>query len=226
MKKYQTLLLILLMLLALGINPLFAQIKIPTGYTVLNESANGKAMDVVSLYFDNDKLADTAVIVTDNTTGKNKLLIYLSATKQVVTMDLGSRYEDFPIYLLPLKVRKNVIEYSYIESGTAHFGHFLKLRYHAEKQKIQVIGYDTEEKISPVEYLKTSANLITGKYIIHRENVDTQKTTVLSGTDKRLKNPIFLGKMSSFQVYHAVYEEIIKHKAQEAIKHAKQYEQP
>ena len=106
---------------------------------------------------------------------------------------------DFSIYPVQIKARKNVIEFGYFEDGTAAFGRFIKLRYNSKKEQIQVIGYDVEYKSSPTEYINKSYNLITGDYIVKRtyyegsKKINTQK---FSGKNDFFKNVVFIENLN------------------------------
>ncbi len=206
MKKYFAIIIMLM-----GINISFAQIKIPNGYTIVTDSpASGKTMGEVSLYFDTDKIKDTAVIVQSDENYEYALLIYLSSLNKTIHFSLGDRYGgEFSLYPVPLKIRKNVIEYCYFEDGTARFMHRVKLRYNPKKQKVQTIGYDTSERLNPETELQTSMNLLTGKYLIRLFDIEKQTTKEWARFDKRLQQPIFIENKTSFSLYETVFEKVV-----------------
>lgn len=174
----------------------FSQIKIPEGYTVLKESpSNGKKMEPIMILFDHDSVKDTALIVQNESEfSKYKLLIGLSSLKKQYEIDVLST-SGFSIYPLQLKARKKVIEYGYYEDGTAAFGRFIKLRFNAKRNTIQVIGYDSESKVAPSEYLNKSYNLLTGQYILKRTTFNQANEKVVkefSGKNTHFKNKVFI----------------------------------
>lgn len=172
------------------------ELTIPEGYSELKESpSNGKAIEKVGLNFDNDALKDEALLIQNDSKDSNfKLLIYLTSSKKQYEVDLIST-NDFGIYPMPLKTSKNVIEFGYFEDGTAAFGRFIKLRYHTEKEKIQVIGYDSGYRATPSLHIDKSYNLLTGKYSVKKTNFnDAEKGKIeeFSGKNEVFKKKVFL----------------------------------
>lgn len=174
----------------------FAQIKIPKGYSELKESpANGRKIDKVTILFDNDAIKDVLMLIKNDTAFSSyKLLIYLSSFQKQFEVELFST-NDFSIYPVQLKSNKNTVQFGYFEDGTATFGRFVTLRFNATKNKIQVIGYDTGYKASPTEHIDKSYNLLTGKYIVKRTNINlngTKKIQEFSGKNDMFKNVVFI----------------------------------
>ena len=194
MKSTLTLLLLLTSLFS------FSQITIPNGFSEVTKSpSNGKKMEKIFMLFDNDSINDTAILAQDKSEFSSyKLLIFLSNKNKTYEINLIS-LNDFSIYPVQIKARKNVIEFGYFEDGTAAFGRFIKLRYNSKKEQIQVIGYDVEYKSSPTEYINKSYNLITGDYIVKRtyyegsKKINTQK---FSGKNDFFKNVVFIENLN------------------------------
>jgi hypothetical protein len=190
MKSTLTLLLLLTSLFS------FSQITIPNGFSEVTKSpSNGKKMEKIFMLFDNDSINDTAILAQDKSEFSSyKLLIFLSNKNKTYEINLIS-LNDFSIYPVQIKARKNVIEFGYFEDGTAAFGRFIKLRYNSKKEQIQVIGYDVEYKSSPTEYINKSYNLITGDYIVKRTYYEGSKkinTQEFSGKNDFFKNVVFI----------------------------------
>ena len=194
MKSTLTLLLLLTSLFS------FSQITIPNGFSEVTKSpSNGKKMEKIFMLFDNDSINDTAILAQDKSEFSSyKLLVFLSNKNKTYEINLIS-LNDFSIYPLQIKARKNVIEFGYFEDGTAAFGRFIKLRYNSKKEQIQVIGYDVEYKSSPTEYINKSYNLITGDYIVKRTYNDESKkisTEKFSGKNIFFKNAVFIENLN------------------------------
>ena len=194
MKSTLTLLLLLTSLFS------FSQITIPNGFSEVTKSpSNGKKMEKIFMLFDNDSINDTAILAQDKSEFSSyKLLIFLSNKNKTYEINLIS-LNDFSIYPVQIKARKNVIEFGYFEDGTAAFGRFIKLRYNSKKEQIQVIGYDVEYKSSPTEYINKSYNLITGDYIVKRTYYDESKkisTEKFSGKNIFFKNAVFIENLN------------------------------
>lgn len=190
MKSTLTLLLLLTSLFS------FSQITIPNGFSEVTKSpSNGKKMEKIFILFDNDSINDTAILAQDKSEFSSyKLLIFLSNKNKTYEINLIS-LNDFSIYPVQIKARKNVIEFGYFEDGTAAFGRFIKLRYNSKKEQIQVIGYDVEYKSSPTEYINKSYNLITGDYIVKKTYYEGSKkinTQEFSGKNDFFKNVVFI----------------------------------
>lgn len=190
MKSTLTLLLLLTSLFS------FSQITIPNGFSEVTKSpSNGKKIEKFFMLFDNDSINDTAILAQDKSEFSSyKLLIFLSNKNKTYEINLIS-LNDFSIYPVQIKARKNVIEFGYFEDGTAAFGRFIKLRYNSKKEQIQVIGYDVEYKSSPTEYINKSYNLITGDYIVKRTYYEGSKkinTQEFSGKNDFFKNVVFI----------------------------------
>ena len=171
-------------------------IKIPNGYAELMKSpASGKVMGRLLFDFDNDSENDIATIVQHQSEfSAYKLLIFLTTSKKQYEVDLYST-NGFSVYPVPLETSGNMLEFGYFEDGTAAFGRFLKLRYNAKLEKIQVIGYDCGYRASPSEHVDKSYNLLTGKYIVKRtsyEESDKGKTVEFSGKNEYFKNNVFI----------------------------------
>lgn len=177
-----------------------AQVNIPDGFSEVIESpSNGKKMEQVFLNFDTDNIIDTVLLV-ENTSehSKYKVLLYLSSQNKTFEIVLIS-LNEMSIYPVQIKARKNVIEFGYYEDGTANFGRFIKLRYNALKNQIQIIGYDVSYKSSPTEYISKSYNLITAKYIVKRTYYDDNKIVKVqefTGTNDFFKNIVFLENLN------------------------------
>lgn len=174
----------------------FSQIKIPIGFLELTESpANGRKIDKIFLNFDDDSINDIAVLVQDNSGFPSyKLVLFLTSQNKTFEIDLIS-LNDFSIYPVQIKVKKNVVEFGYYEEGTAAFGRFIKLRYNTKKNQIQVIGYDVTYKSSQTEYIDKSYNLVTGKYIVKRTYYDENSKVNIqefSGKNDFFKNNVFV----------------------------------
>ena len=174
----------------------FSQIKIPIGFLELTESpANGRKIDKIFLNFDDDSINDIAVLVHDNSGFPSyKLVLFLTSQNKTFEIDLIS-LNDFSIYPVQIKVKKNVVEFGYYEEGTAAFGRFIKLRYNTKKNQIQVIGYDVTYKSSQTEYIDKSYNLVTGKYIVKRTYYDENSKVNIqefSGKNDFFKNNVFV----------------------------------
>jgi hypothetical protein len=173
-----------------------AQMKIPEEYSEVTQSpSNGNKMEKIVMSFDNDTITDTIVLVEDiSEFSKYKLLLFLTSQNKTFEIDLIS-LNEFSIYPVQIKARKNVIEFGYYEDGTANFGRFIKLRYNTTKNQIQVIGYDIEYKSSPTQYVKKSYNLITGNYIVKKNHYNENgKVNVqeFSGKNNSFKNNVFV----------------------------------
>jgi hypothetical protein len=172
----------------------FSQIKIPNGFSEVTKSpSNGKKIEKVVLNFDDDNLLDEAVLV-ENEFSNYKLLMYLTSLQKQYEVDLLST-NYAAIYPIPLKTNKNVIQFGYFEDGTATFGRFIKIRFYAETQQIQVIGYDCSYKSSPTSSIEKSYNLLTGKYKVKRINyneIGKATTEEFSGENNYFKNNVFL----------------------------------
>jgi len=173
-----------------------AFIKIPEDFTELTESpSNGRKMDRLSFYFDDDSLKDIATVVENKSEfSKYKLLIYLTNLKKQYEIDLYST-NDFSIYPVQLEISKNTLQFGYFEDGTSAFGRFIKLRYNPDVKKVQVIGYDSGYRASPSEHIDKSYNLLTGKYIVKRTNYDESdegKVVEFSGKNDYFKNKVFI----------------------------------
>lgn len=178
----------------------FSQLKIPKGYSELNESpANGRKIEKVEMLFDNDESKDILMLIKNDTEfSKYKLLIYLTSLKKQFEIDLYNS-NDFSIYPVQLKTIKNSIEFGYFEDGTSTFGRFVKLRFNNTNQKIQVIGYDSGYKSSPTEHIDKSYNLLTGKYVVKRTTIDEKekaKTQEFFGKDDYFKNNVFVDDLN------------------------------
>jgi len=194
MKSTLTLLLLLTSLFS------FSQITIPNGFSEVTKSpSNEKKMEKIFMLFDNDSINDTAILAQDKSEFSSyKLLVFLSNKNKTYEINLIS-LNEFSIYPVQIKARKNVIEFGYFEDGTAAFGRFIKLRYNSKKEQIQVIGYDVEYKSSPTEYINKSYNLITGDYIVKRtyyegsKKINTQK---FSGKNDFFKNVVFIENLN------------------------------
>lgn len=190
MKSTLTFLLLLISLFS------FSQIKIPVGFSEVTKSpASGKNIEKIFMNFDNDSLKDEALLIQNTSEISNyKLLIYLTSLKKQFEIDLVST-NDATIYPVPLKNYKNVIEFGYFEDGTAAFGRFIKLRYHSETQKTQVIGYDCGYKSSPTLHIDKSYNLLTGKYSVKRTNYNQNGKKEIEhfyGKNDFFKNNVFI----------------------------------
>ncbi|WP_095069078.1 hypothetical protein [Tenacibaculum jejuense] len=145
----------------------FAQhLKIPEGYKkITNSPASGRMMSTIAFKFDSDSLDDYALVVINKEVFNDvKLLIYVSSLDKQFEVDYINDY-DFSIYPIPLTLKKNVLSYGYFLDGTAAFGRFLKLRFNANRNKIQIIGYDSSYRLND-GYVNKSYNLLTGKYIV------------------------------------------------------------
>jgi hypothetical protein len=169
-QKHTTILLLLLSLIS------NAQLEIPEGYTLVNESpANGKLMGQMFLDFDTDGEEDTALIVEDSAQfPAYKFILYVSSHNKTYEVDLINLKEE-SVYPVQLKLRNNVIEFGYYEDGTVAFSRRTKLRFDPGNNQIQVIGYDVSYKSSPTRYIDKSYNLLTGKYIVKRTTYDGAK---------------------------------------------------
>ncbi len=193
-QKHTTILLLLLPLISK------AQLEIPEGYTLVNESpANGKQMEQMFLDFDTDGEEDTALIVEDLAQFSTyKFLLYLSSQKKTYAVDLIN-LQEMSVYPIQLKLRNNVIEFGYFEEGTAQFSRRIKLRFHPRNNKTQIIGYDVSYKSSPVYYIDKSYNLLTGKYMVKRTTYDGAKKASVEeylGENDFFKNAVFIENLN------------------------------
>ncbi|WP_337085147.1 hypothetical protein [Elizabethkingia anophelis] len=174
----------------------FAQIKIHKGYSELKESpANGRKIDKVTILFDNDAVKDVLMLVKNEAEFSSyKLLIYLSSFQKQFEVELFSA-NDFSFYPVQLKPTKNIVQFGYFQDGTATFGRFVTLRFNTTKNKVQVIGYDVDYEASSTEFINKSYNLLTGKYIVKRTELNangTKKTQEFSGKNNVFKNAVFI----------------------------------
>lgn len=146
---------------------LYAQFKIPTGFSELkNSPANGQSMKRICTDFDGDGKKDTATIIEKNDSELQcYFLIYLTGSNKNYIIKMFERNNDF-VYPIQLSVKKNVIQFAYFGEGTSVFFRGLKLRYNYTKQKIQLIGYDSGYKIYYGGSCTKSYNLLTGDYIV------------------------------------------------------------
>lgn len=151
------------------------------------------------IHFDNDSLEDEVVIIENDSEVSNfKLLIYVTSLKKQFEVDLIS-ISDFSIYPVPLKTSKNSIQFGYYEDGTAAFGRFIKLRYHTQKERIQVIGYDCKFRASLSLHIDKSYNLLTGKFIVKKTSfneVEKGEIKEYSGKNEVYKNKLFLENLN------------------------------
>ena len=145
--------------------PLYAQFKIPTGFSEFKNPSNIRPMKRICIDFDGDGKKDTATIIEKNDSILHcYFLIYLTGSnKNHIIKMLGS--VDY-VHPMPLSVKKNVIQFSY---GVEQTSMAFKLRYNHTKQKIQLIGYDSGGRTYLVvgggDY-KKSYNLLTGDYTV------------------------------------------------------------
>mgnify|MGYP003640407169 CR=1 FL=1 len=181
-----------------------AQLVIPHGYTMLTKSpANGKPMEQRFLDFDGDGEEDTALIVENNLEfSAYKFMLYVSSLNKTYEVDLICLQET-SIYPVPIKLRKNVLEFGYYEDGTATFGRFIKLRFQPKNNQIQVIGYDVSYKASPTYYIDKSYNLLTGKYTVKGTTYDTSnkvKVEEYLGDNDFFKNAVFIENLNESMI--------------------------
>jgi hypothetical protein len=171
----------------------FAQLKVPKGYSELTESpSNGKKMNRLSFYFDNDNQPDAASIIKSDTDfSRYKLLLYLTSLKRQFEIDLIGD-EDMAIYPVQLIIsNKNVLQFGYFLDGTSAFGRFIKLRYKPELKKVQLIGYDSGYRSSASGRVDKTFNLLTGKYQVKNTRFDVkgqQAVKTSTGVDGGFKN--------------------------------------
>ena len=174
-----------------------AQLELPDGYTVLNESpASGKPMRMVSGLLDADTKPDTAVILHNpNGFSDYLLLVYLTASQQNITYRLRIE-EDMAIAPVPISISKKVFLFGYVYDGTAHMTCIFRLRYNSAARKMQLIGYDGGFAESISQRMERSVNLLTGDYILSRKHVNKKSPTLKKGKTSPMRN-IYLDQIDS-----------------------------
>ena len=166
---------------------------IPENYSELKESpANGRKMQRIIADLDNDKIADTALIVQNkNNFADYLLLIYLTRQNTTYRLKLIDNFSpDINLFPVQLKIRNNVLEVGYFSDGTAAFGRFFKFRFDETKNKMRLIGYDSSYRITE-RHCNKSYNLINGTYIVKlQKSIPKNHTETFKG--KKVINNIYI----------------------------------
>jgi hypothetical protein len=150
--------------------------KIPKGFEEFTKSpSSGEPMPRIVTDFDKDGWEDVATIIRaknneDLGDQQQYLILYLSTLKKIQWIDFGL---FSGVYSLPLKLRKDVLDFQVYQEGTGVYGHELKLRYNLIAKKLQLIGYNYSYR-TPAGHCNKSYNLLTGKYNVINDFYDNE----------------------------------------------------
>ena len=170
MKKTVTILTILsvLALLAVGCEQsLYAQFKIPKGYSEVYPIEDWGETKRIYIDFDGDGKKDTATIIAQQDKDYYyvyyySFLIYLTSDNKNHIVELSKEGNG---HCLDLEVKSNVIQFGVVSGGTGLYAPVFKIRYNHTKRKIQLIGFDYSYRISGHKgNCQKSYNLLTGDY--------------------------------------------------------------
>ena len=179
----------------------FSQFKIPKGFLEFTKSpSNGREMKRIVTDFDKDQKDDLITVIYQSEyelhSAKKYLIFYLSSKNKTYYID----FDLFNgVFVIPLKYKKDVLDFLVYQEGTGVYGHALKLRFNQKIKEIQLIGYNYSYRF-PGGHCNKTYNLITGDYTIKNDfyNMRTDKTEYenFKGNQKKLKN-IFINDFSS-----------------------------